>query len=57
MQKDKLRLMGMKLKGMQIQILLRLDKFPDDWKNFETPEEQRRLKQEFLARVKKEGLV
>ena len=39
MQKDKLRLMGMKLKGMQIQILLRLDKFPDDWKNFEMPEE------------------
>ena len=40
MRKDKLRLMGMKLKGMQIQILLRLDKFPDDWKNFEMPEEQ-----------------
>ena len=40
MQKDKLRLMGMKLKGMQIQILLRLDKVSDDWKNFEMPEEQ-----------------
>lgn len=54
MRKDKLRLFGMKLKGMQMQILLRLDKFPDNWKNFETPEEQRRLKQEFLARVKKD---
>ena len=57
MKKNRRKIFKMRLKAIQIQILVRLGMFTDDWKYFETPEEQQRLKQEFTERVKREGLA
>lgn len=54
MQKE---LSDLELKAMLIRYLVEINEFPDDWKNFETAEEQLRLKQEFLERVQGENLI
>ena len=54
MQKE---LFDLELKAMLIQYSVEINEFPDGWKNFETPEEQLRLKQEFLERVQRENSI
>ena len=53
MKRIKKELSDQELTAMLIQYLVEIDEFPDIWKNFETPEEQLRLKQEFLERVQR----
>ena len=57
MKKTKKELSDLELTAMLIQYLVEIDEFPDNWKDFETPEERLRLKQEFLERVQKENLI
>lgn len=57
MKKTKKELSDLELTAMLIQYLVEIDEFPDGWKDFETPEERLRLKQEFLERVQKENLI
>lgn len=54
MKKAKKELSNLELTAMLIQYLVEIDEFPDAWKDFETPEERLRLKQEFWERVQKE---
>ena len=49
MKKTKKELSDLELTAMLIQYLVEIDEFPDTWKDFETPEERLRLKQEFLS--------
>ena len=51
--KTKKELSDLELTAMLIQYLVEIDEFPDAWKDFETPEERLRLKQEFWERVQK----
>lgn len=53
MKKTKKELSDLELTAMLIQYLVEIDEFPDAWKDFETPEERLRLKQEFWERVQK----
>lgn len=53
----KKELSNLELTAMLIQYLVEIDEFPDAWKDFETPEEQLRLKQEFWEQVQKENLM
>lgn len=57
MKKTKKELSDLELTAMLIHYLVEIDEFPDTWKDFETPEERLRLKQEFLERVQKENLI
>ena len=57
MKKTKKELSDLELTAMLIQYLVEIDEFPDIWKDFETPEERLRLKQEFRERVQKENLI
>lgn len=57
MKKIKKELSDLELTAMLMQYLVEIDEFPDTWKNFETPEERLRLKQEFWERVKQENLM
>lgn len=57
MKKIKKELSDLELTAMLMQYLVEIDEFPDIWKNFETPEERLRLKQEFWERVQKENLM
>lgn len=50
-------LSDLELKAMLIQYLVEINEFPDAWKNFETAEEQLRLKQEFWDQVQRENLI
>lgn len=54
MKRIKKELSDLELTAMLIQYLVEIDEFPDSWKDFETPEEQLRLKQEFWDQVEKE---
>ena len=57
MKRIKKQLSDLELTAMLIRYLVEINKFPDAWKDFETPEEQLRLKQEFWERVQKENLI
>ena len=57
MKKPKKELSDLELTTMLIQYLVEIDELPDVWKDFETPEEQLLLKQEFWDQVKKENLL
>ena len=54
MKKTMKELSDLELTAMLIQYLVEIDEFPDAWKDFETPEERLRLKQEVWERVQKE---
>lgn len=57
MKRIKKELSDLELTAMLIRYLVEINEFPDAWKNFETPEEQFQLKQEFLERVQRENLI
>jgi len=57
MKKIKKELSDLELKIMLMQYLVEIDEFPDAWKDFETPAERLRLKQEFWDQVQKENLM
>ena len=57
MKKIKKELSDLVLTAMLLQYLVEIDEFPDAWKDFETPKERIRLKQEFWDQVQKENLI